>query len=193
MTRIVAVDGIDGSGKSRFATTLLKACVADDVPAMLFHVDDFRRHLDFAGLDADAEASLYYERYFDLDGLDRVLAPLAQSAGAAPVAIVEGVFALRVPTVASAGALLALNVSPAEARRRILERDRAKGRSDAEINHRITRRYFPSRERYLAELGLDARADAVVDNEDWSRPCLVRRAAGRFPAPIERVLDGLAR
>jgi uridine kinase len=193
VTRIVAVDGIDGSGKSRFATVLLNACVADDVPAMLFHVDDFRRHLDFAGLDAGAEASLYYERYFDLDGLDRVLAPLVQSAGAAPVAIVEGVFTLRVPTVASAGALLVLNVSPAEARRRILERDRAKGRSDAEINHRITRRYFPSRERYLAELGSDARADAVVDNEDWGRPWLVRRAAGRFPAPIERLLDGLAR
>ena len=108
------------------------------------------------------------------------------------MAIVEGVFTLRVPTVASAGALVVLNVSPAEARRRILERDRAKGRSDDEINHRITRRYFPSRERYRAELGFDARADAIVDNEDWGRPRLVRRAPGRFPAPIERLLDGLA-
>jgi uridine kinase len=192
VTRIVAVDGIDGSGKSRFATALVKACVAADIPAMLFHVDDFRRQLDFAGLDADAEASLYYERYFDLDALDRVLAPLAQSTGAGPVAIVEGVFTLRVPTVASAGALVVLNVSAAEARRRILERDRAKARSDDEINHRITRRYFPSRERYRAELGFDARADAIVDNEDWGRPRLVQRVAGRFPPPIERLLDGLA-
>jgi uridine kinase len=193
VTRIVAVDGIDGSGKSRFATALVKACGADDVPAMLFHVDDFRRHLDFAGLDADAETSLYYERYFDLEALDRMLAPLAQSTGDGPLAIVEGVFTLRLPTVAAAGALVVLNVSPDEARRRILERDRAKGRSDDEINHRISRRYFPSRERYRAELGFDTRADAVVDNEDWARPRLVGRVPGRFPAPIERLLDGLAR
>jgi len=193
VTRIVAVDGIDGSGKSRFATALLKACVADDIPAMLFHVDDFRRNLDFAGLDADAEASLYYERYFDLEALDRMLAPLAQSKAAGPLAIVEGVFTLRLPTVASAGALIVLNVSAAEARRRILERDRAKGRSDEEINHRISRRYFPSRERYRADLGFDSRADALVDNEDWARPRLIRRAPGRFPAPIEGLLEGLAR
>jgi uridine kinase len=193
VTRIVAVDGIDGSGKSRFAAALADACVAEDVPAMLFHVDDFRRDLDFAGLDDQAEAALYYERYFDLEALDRALAPLAQARGAGPLAIVEGVFTLRVPTVAAAGALVVLNVSPEEARRRILERDRAKGRTDDEINHRISRRYFPARARYRAEIGFDDRAAAVVDNEDWRRPRLVHRAAGRFPPPIERMLDSLGR
>ena len=57
MTRIVAVDGLDGSGKSQFAAVLAAACVADGVAATVLHVDDFKRDLDFAGLDADAEAS----------------------------------------------------------------------------------------------------------------------------------------
>lgn len=193
MSRIVAVDGIDGSGKSRFAAALMDACVAEDLPAMLFHVDDFRRDLDFAGLDDAAEAALYYERYFDLEALDRALAPLAQASGTGPLAIVEGVFTQRVPTVAAAGALMVLDVSRDEARRRILERDRAKGRTDDEINHRISRRYFPARARYQAELGFEGRAAAVVDNEDWRRPRVIERLPGRFPAPVERLLDSLAR
>ena len=78
--RIVAVDGLDGSGKSQFAAALAAACAAGGVAATVLHVDDFRRELDFAGLDADAEAALYYERYFDLAALDGKLASLRGAA-----------------------------------------------------------------------------------------------------------------
>jgi len=193
VTRIVAVEGIDGSGKSRFAAAMADACRADGMPATVLHIDDFRRELDFTGLDGEAEAARYYERYFDLAALDRELAALAAPAAGVEVAIVEGVFALRVAAVAAGAPLVLLAVSAEEARRRILRRDRAKGRSDEEINRRIARRYFPARDRYYAELDPEARADAIVDNEDWQRPRLVRRAPGRFPAPIERLLEGLAR
>ncbi|HEY7377014.1 MAG TPA: AAA family ATPase [Polyangia bacterium] len=186
---IVAVDGLDGSGKSRFAAALAAACAAGGVPATLVHVDDFRRDLDFSGLEAEAEAALYYERYYDLAALDARLAAFRDGGG---LAIVEGIFTLRVPAVGAGAAVIALTVSPEEARRRILERDRAKGRSDEEITRRIARRYFPARARYRAERDPEARADAVVDNEDWRAPRLVRRSRGRFPAPIEQVLDGLA-
>lgn len=193
MTRIVAVEGIDGSGKSLFAAALSDACRADGVPATVLHIDDFRRELDFTGLDGDAEAARYYESYFDLAALDRELASLAAPAAGVGVTIVEGVFTLRVPAVAAGAPLVMLTVSADEARRRILRRDRAKGRSDEEINRRIARRYFPARDRYYAELDPEGRADAIVDNEDWRRPRLVRRAPGRFPAPIERLLDSLPR
>jgi uridine kinase len=193
VTRIVAVEGIDGSGKSRFAAGLADVCRADGVPATVLHIDDFRRELDFTGLDDEAEAALYYESYFDLAALDRELASLQAASTGAGLVIVEGVFTLRVPAVATAGALVLLTVSPDEARRRILRRDHAKGRSDEEINRRIARRYFPARDRYYAELDPEAHADAIVDTEDWRRPRLVRRAPGRFPAPIERLLEGLPR
>jgi uridine kinase len=193
MTRIVAVDGLDGSGKSRFAAVLAAACAADGVAATVLHVDDFKRQLDFAGLDADAESSLYYERYFDLAALEGQLASLQRDrAGDPALAIVEGVFTLRIPAVAAAAALVVLAVSPDEARRRILARDRLKGRTEQEINHRIARRYFPAQARYRAELDPDGRAAAIVDNDDWRRPRVVRYAPGRLPAPVERLLQGMA-
>jgi uridine kinase len=188
--RIVAVDGLDGSGKSQFAAALAAACAAGGVAATVLHVDDFKREIDFAGLDADAEAALYYERYFDLAALDGTLGSFA--AGDAGLAIVEGVFTLRVPTVAAAAALVALTVSPDEARRRILARDRQKGRTDDDINHRIAHRYFPAQQRYRAEYDLLGRAAAVVDNDDWRSPRVVRYTPGQLPAPVERFLSGLA-
>jgi len=192
--RIVAVDGLDGSGKSQLAAALATACAAAGLAATVLHVDDFKRDLDFGGLDATAEAARYYERYYDLDALDGQLrAFLTGSGGDAALAIVEGVFTLRVPTIAASAALLVLRVSDDEARRRILTRDRAKGRTDEEIQRRIARRYFPGRDRYRAEHDPEARAAAIVDNDDWRHPRLVRCTPPALPAPIERWLTGLTR
>jgi len=137
-------------------------------------------------------AARYYADYFDLAALDRALASFqAGSAGDAELAIVEGVFTLRVPAVAASAGLIVLTVSADEARRRILARDRHKGRTDEEIERRIARRYFPGQERYRADHDPAARADAIVDNEDWRRPRVVRFVPGRLPAPVERWLAQL--
>jgi uridine kinase len=192
-SRIVAVDGLDGSGKSQLAAALAAACAADGVSTTMLHVDDFRRDLDFGGLEASAEAARYYDRYYDLDALDGRLASFqAAPTDAADLAIVEGVFTLRVPTIAASGAVMVLRVSADEARRRILARDRAKGRTDEEIQRRIARRYFPGQDRYRVECDPEARAAAIVDNEDWRRPRIVRATPGLFPAPVERWLNGFA-
>src|SRR5262249_3968357 len=90
---------------------------------------------------------------------------------------------------AARAALVVLTVGEDEARRRILERDRAKGRSDAEIERRIARRYFPARARYRAECDPEARADALIDNQDWRAPRLIRLARARLPAPGARALE----
>jgi cytidylate kinase len=190
-SRIVAVDGLDGSGKSQLAAALSAACAADGVSTTMLHVDDFRRDLDFGGLEAAAEAARYYERYYDLDALDARLASF-QATGAADLTIVEGVFTLRVPTIAASAALVVLRVSADEARRRILARDRAKGRTDEEIQRRIARRYFPGQDRYRVECDPEARAAVIVDNEDWRRPHVVRSTPGQLPAPVERWLALLA-
>ena len=191
--RIVAVDGLDGSGKSQLAAALAAACAADGVSTTIVHVDDFRRDLDFGGLAAVAEAAHYYEWYYDLDALDARLASFqAAATGTADLAIVEGVFTLRVPTIAVSAALVVLRVSGDEARRRILARDRAKGRTDEEIQRRIARRYFPGQDRYRIECDPEARAAAIVDNEDWRRPRVVRSTPGLLPAPVERWLARFA-
>jgi uridine kinase len=205
---ILPIDGLDGSGKSQLAARMAAACAAAGVGVTTLSVDDFRRVVDFG--DGAAEAQLYYDRYYDFAAFDGSLRSfLAGDAEAviprwdvatervegektlrfadAELAIVDGVFLRRAPAVASGPSIL-LVVSPEEARRRIMERDRKKGRSDEEIVRRITRRYFPGQERYRQEHDPLGQAAVVIDNDDWQRPRLVRRRRA-FPPPVERVLD----
>jgi uridine kinase len=206
---VVAVDGVDGSGKSRFAEALSAACAAEGAVAVLMHVDDFRRPVDWGAPGAD-EAALYYDRYYDLARLDGCLRAFLDGAaraelprfdatrdaldgvtevqfGDAPLCIVEGVFVLRVAS-AAAGPVVSLEVSEAEACRRILERDAARGRPLDVIRHRLTRRYQPAQARYRAAFDPAARADVLVDNERWDRPRMLRREAGRLSEELARAL-----
>jgi uridine kinase len=187
---VIAVDGLDGSGKSRFASAFASTLSAAGVPASLMHVDDFRRPLDFAGLAPADEAALYYDRYFDFAALDAALAvALGGSSGAATI-VLEGVMPLRA-TLPAGSPLVVLEVSEVEARRRIVARDQSKGRTTEEIAGRIDRRYFPAQERYRAAFDPLGRADLLIDNEDWTRPRVARRNDTRFPREVAAVLDRL--
>jgi uridine kinase len=186
---VIAVDGPDGSGKSHFAGALAAAIASAGPPAVLLHVDDFRVPVAFEGSSAEREAALYYDRYYDFAALDGALSTFLGGAADGAIALVEGVLLLRA-TLPPETPLIVLEVSPEVARGRILSRDRAKGRTPDEILRRIERRYFPAQARYRAAFDPVARADILVDNDDWIRPRVLRRADGRFPA---RVVPGLDR
>ena len=188
----IAVDGLDGSGKSRFAAALAAALQAVGRPASLLHVDDFRRPTEFAGLGAAEESALYYDRYFDFAAVGQALEARARGAADGAVTILEGVMLLRAALPVGTP-LVVLEVSADEARRRIVARDQAKGRTPAEIAGRIDRRYFPAQGRYRAAFDPLGRADLVVDNEDWTHPRVVRRNDGRFSAEVAAALDRLLR
>lgn len=183
---IVGVDGLDGSGKSRLASALAGALTARGQAASILHVDDFRRPLDFDGLDPAAETALYYQRYYDFVALEAALADRARAGGPT---VVEGVMLLRAGLPAQA-CLIVLEVSADEARRRIQARDQAKGRSEQEVNRRIDRRYFPAHARYRAAHDPVGRADVLIDNEDWRRPRRIRQA-DRVPTLVREALDAV--
>jgi uridine kinase len=185
---VVAVDGLDGSGKSRFAASLAAALAAVGRSASLLHVDDFRRPTDFSALAPEAEAALYYERYFDFVAVGEALTAWAGGPADGAVIVLEGVMLLRV-ALPPGTPLIVLEVSAAEARRRILARDQAKGRTPEEIAGRIDRRYFPAQARYRSDCDPLAVADVVIDNEDWAHPRVVRRGKLRFPPPVAAALD----
>ncbi len=185
---VVAVDGLDGSGKSRFAASLAAALSAAGRQASLLHVDDFRRPIDFSGLAPEAESALYYERYFDFPAVGEALSAWAGGAPDGAVTVLEGVMLLRA-ALPSGTPLIVLEVSAAEARRRILARDRAKGRTPQEIAGRIDRRYFPAQARYRAACDPLGLADLVIDNEDWVHPRVVRRSDVHFVPEIAAALD----
>ena len=203
---IITVDGIDGSGKSTFARRLRAALAEHGTGAVIVSVDDFRCRVDWSAVD---ETEAYYDAYFDfarchaclasfLAGTPRVDVPVWDIAservvGSKPlelagavVAIVEGVMPLRVPH-AAAGLVVYLAVPEAEARRRIVERDLAKGRTPEEIGRRIDRRYAPAQRRYHEAFAPRTRADVVIDNA--GDPRVLQRDLARVPAPLRDAVD----
>ena len=213
---LIAVDGIDGSGKSVLAKQLIAAAIDSGIGAVLLSADDFRRPVDWVRPDR-SEAQVYYDEYYDLPLLDRRLQEFRQGAhsleiptydparerieggrtiacGDTALAIVEGVFTLRMATVSTDAAVIYLRTSFSEARRRIVARDTARGRSLADVTHRITARYFPCHERYLRDLDPLTRAHVIVDNEQFQSPRIDRfDAAGmesHLAAIVARVLGG---
>lgn len=182
---IVAIDGVDGSGKSRLAAALAAALTGGGLRVTTVHVDDFRRPLELTGVEPEAETDVYYDRYYDFAAVGAALATAAR----AGTAIIEGVMPLRAGLPPDSW-LVVLEVSAEEARRRILARDQAKGRSPEEVSRRIDRRYFPAQARYRAAYDPAGRAHALIDNEDWRHPRLVRRATD-LPPRLAAALNGL--
>jgi uridine kinase len=211
MTRvIITVDGIDGSGKSMFARRVESAFAAAGIATAMVRVDDFRREVSWG--DGASEADVYYDSYYDLAMCERVLRSFVDGGGpieipawdnltdrnngtrtvdltAATVVIVEGVFPRRIPTI-EAGLGIYLATTEGEARRRILERDQKKGRTQAEVQRRIDHRYFPTQRRYHAQFSPQERADVLVDNERPEAPAIVRKDLSRLPPDLRTILDG---
>jgi uridine kinase len=210
---VIAVDGIDGSGKSILARQLTAAADRAGLATVVLGVDDFRRPVDWSQ-GGRAEADIYYDDYYDLAHLDRCLRAFLDGASSveipvfdsrterlegtrtvpfagAAVAVVEGVFALRVGAVAAGAALLYLRTSFSEARRRILARDTARGRTPENVSHRIDARYFPSQERYLREHDPVGRADVIIENEDFAAPHLARFEAARLHPALAEALPAV--
>jgi uridine kinase len=178
------------------ANRLVATATDVGIATVLLRVDDFRRPVDWRR-PGRSEAEIYYDDYYDLPLLDRCLQAFGEGApsveiptfdstaeqidgsrtiayGGAALAIVEGVFTLRVSALSARAAVIHLQTSFPEAHRRIVTRDTARGRSLADVTHRITARYFPSQERYLRDLDPRSRADVIVDNERLGSPQVLR-------------------
>ena len=207
---LLAVDGIDGSGKTVLGQRLVAALGEAGRPAALLRVDDFRRPVDWRAA-GRLESDVYYEDYYDLARLnDAIEAFLAGGSGVTiPVfdsaseritgerritfegttaLLVEGVFVQRSPAVRDRGGIVYLRTSFDEARRRILARDTARGRTLADVSHRISARYFPAQERYLREHQPVVRADVLVEHERLGAPTTARLDLTRFAPGVEVIL-----
>lgn len=201
----VAVDGPDAAGKSTLAAELTRG-LADVGDVILASVDGFHQPRGVRYRRGDLSAEGYYEDAFDYDAVvasvleplgpggdrryrtavfdfraDAVLDQPVRQAPDGAVLLFEGVFLLR-PRLRDFWDLsIIVDVSPDEALRRALVRDvRLFGSPDA-VRERYRLRYLPAQQLYRAEASPTLHADVVIDNDDPTRPRLLK-----WPADAHR-------
>lgn len=194
---LVAIDGVDGSGKTTFAAALSDAYAHTGRPALVVHEDDFLnpRVLRYR-LGRDSPEG-YFRDTYDLGALSvHVLDALAtsrivpavfdhrtdRSVDAQPVevpadaaVIVEGMFLHRDELAARWDVSVFLDVPFSETARRMAERDG----SSPDPQDPSMRRYVDGQRSYLATCDPRRRATLVIDNTDPRTPRIVDRPEQR--------------
>jgi len=194
---LVAVDGVDGAGKTTFADALAVALTAEGRQVARVLLDDFhhvRRIRHSRGSDSPEGFwldSYDYERFtqyvleplgpgghrryrprgHDLDS-DATLCPEQITAEAGTVVVVDGLFLHRDELRHRWRLSIFLDVPFTETARRMAHRDG----SHADPDHPSMRRYVGGQQIYLHTCEPHTRASLVIDNTDPESPRIVQRA-----------------
>lgn len=165
----VGVDGPDAAGKTTLADELASALDSRGHRVLRASIDDFLRPPGERYRRGRDSPTGYYEDSFDYVAARRLLD--ARPADGA-VLVFDGVFLLR-PELADVWDFrIFVSVSVEECLRRAVARDAAVFGSEEEVVRRYRARYVPGQALYSAERRPAETADAVVVNEDPSRPLL---------------------
>jgi uridine kinase len=202
---IVAIDGVDGAGKTTLANALATA-LAGRRPIVRASIDDFHRPAAERWARGRDSPEGFFRDSFDYDGLAEGLldpfraggeilvaihdvvadAPRRVSAGVpAPdaVLILDGIFLHRAELVDRWDLSIYLDVDfPVS-----VPRGAQRGFGDPDPAAPSNRRYVEGQRLYLAEADPAARATIVIDSTDIDRPRIVR--SGAEPAQA-RSTDG---
>ncbi len=190
---LVAVDGVDGAGKTWFADELAEALRGDGRTVVRASVDDFhfpRSHRHAHGRTAEA----VWTRHFDYHALRRELVDPWRAGAGAPyrrcwhdvradryvdvaqeavpdsgVLLVDGVFTQRPELREVWDVVVFLDVSFEVSVRRLAARDGGV----PDVAHPDRHRYVEAQRHYLSQCRPDELADLVVDNTDPDRPVLL--------------------
>ena len=182
---VIAVDGVDGAGKTTFASRLASAIESAGRPAVIVHEDDFLAPREVRYRLGRESPEGYFRDSYDLAALlDHVLDPLrpggdrrvrrrvfdhrTDSPVAAPVeevpvdavVIVEGMFLHRDELVTRWDWSVFLEVPFTETVRRMARRDG----SPPDPEHPSMRRYVEGQRIYLAACHPRERATVVLDS-----------------------------
>jgi uridine kinase len=162
----VAVDGVDGAGKTWFADELARALTGRGVPTTRLSIDDFLAPTSVRYARGRRSPEGYWLDSHDLPRFTR-----AATAGESGVLVVDGIFLQRDELVDLWDLRVYLDVPFDVAWGRVARRD---GR-DADPESQENRRYNEGQKLYLTECEPAVRAHLVLDNTDFANPTLVRR------------------
>ncbi len=193
----VAVDGVDGAGKTVFADELAAALAARGRPVLRASVDGFHRPRAVRHRRGRDSPEGFWLDSYDYDRLvAELLAPLGDPADSAvrtavfdwradravdappvrmppgSVLVLDGIFLHRDELRAYWDFSVYLHVDFAVSVARMAARDG----SPADPTHPANRRYVEGQRRYLTACAPAQRASVVVDNTDLARPRLSQSA-----------------
>ena len=196
---LVAVDGVDGAGKSVFADELFVVLQSRGVAVIRASVDGFHNPPSVRYRRGRASPEGFYLDSYDYAALRRLLLdplgsrgdgrivraiydvdaeqPVAHSVEAAPepgVLVLDGIFLHRELLREYWDYSIFLDVDFSVSVRRCALRDGGDPDPDADSN----RRYVEGQRLYLDECHPQRRASRVIDNNDLEAPRTTRRSAG---------------
>ena len=196
----VAIDGIDGAGKTWLADELVEPLRALGRPVIRASIDGFHRPRSERYRRGEASPEGYYLDSFDNAALtSALLNPLGpagdrqyrtaifdyRSEGAVrqrtrtadrrAVLLFDGVFLLRPELVRSWDFTVFVKTRFATALERVVARDSSYFGSSSAARDRYETRYQPGQRLYLAEAKSEQCADVVIFNDDLSSPRLTTR------------------
>lgn len=193
----VAIDGIDGAGKTSLADELADLLASLGRPVIRASLDSFHRNRAERYRRGEDSAEGYYRDSFDYAALatalleplgpdgngryrtevfdhsdDRPVRQELQTADPTAVLLFDGVFLLRPEIVHSWDFTIFLKTSFAVALERGVSRDATRFGTSGAARDRYRLRYQPGQRLYFAEADPENRADVVVINDELSRPTI---------------------
>jgi uridine kinase len=194
----VAIDGVDGAGKTTLADELVEPVAKRGRPVVRVSIDDFHHPREVRYRQGRSSPRGYYEDSFDLAALVRcALDPLGPGGSRLvrrrafdhrtdspvdsllerveedAVLLLDGIFLQRPELRKHFDLAIFLDVSFEET----TARQAARNGADPDVLAESNRRYMGGQRLYLAQCDPRARADLVVDNESWQAPRIVRDCA----------------
>jgi uridine kinase len=177
----VAIDGVDGAGKTWFADDLARVLTGRGFAVQRVSIDDFLSPAVVRYARGRRSPEGYWLDSHDTPRFVRAVSAEGPAAGGpAGVVVVDGIFLHRDELMDLWDLRVFLDVPTDVAFDRMARRD---GRS-ADPAAKENVRYSEGQKLYLAACDPASRAHLVVDNTDFSAPLLVRRRlAAEPPAP----------
>ena len=194
----VAIDGVDGAGKTSLANELVEPLTSLGRPVIRASIDRFHRNRAERYRWGKESSEGYYRDSFDYGSLvtalldplgpagncryrtavfdyrdDKPIRQDVRTADRRAVLIFDGVFLLRPELVGSWDFTVFLKTSFATALERTVSRDASLFSSRSAARRRYEIRYQPGQRLYFAEATPEQSADLVIVNDDLSRPKLV--------------------
>ena len=195
----IAINGVDGAGKTRFADELVAPCLKSGREIIRASIDGFHNPRSIRYARGKLSPEGYFRDSFDNDALiNSLLRPLGPNgsrlyrtaafdwrsdapvvspqkrATSTAILILDGIFLFRPELKSEMDFKVFLDVTEESACQRCAERDG----SSPDMHSEAHRRYLEGQRLYFSECNPKAQADAIIDNNDLLKPVLTWNQQG---------------